>query len=329
MRELRRLHPASPIWLVAREGFGHLLLDRGIVDHVLEIRKGEWSSYEAALEKIENIDFKIVVCPHESWTTARFVRRVHSPMKIGFRKWWNFFVFDETVDKIKTWPEAFRQMSLIFSLDPGLQSKIKSAEALNEKSANSLLPAPPAWSLAHHRKGKPDSILRLQSQRPKTLVCVFPGSVWKTKKWTEHGFQEVVRELSKHHNVVLMGSKQEWDLCEKIRDGNPNVQNEAGRLMLRETVEFLGCADLVISNDSGGQHLASLVNVPVLSLFGPTVLSQGFRPWVERSAVAEVDLNCRPCGRHGHQKCPLSHHNCMNHLEARTVLKLAEQLLSL
>ena len=265
--------------------------------------------------------------PHESATTARFVRRVHSRKKIGFRKWWNFFVFDEVVTKDKTWPEAFRQMSLLFPIEPSLKAKISAPENLNQKDNQSRMPEPPGWSLADHPKGNADSLLKQLSGRPKTLVCLFPGSVWETKKWTDQGFLETANELAKNHSVVLMGSKSEWDLCEKVRNGNPNIQNEAGRLTLKESVAILGCADLVISNDSGGQHLASLVNVPVLSLFGPTVLAQGFRPWVAKSAVAELDLNCRPCGKHGHKKCPLGHHNCMKQLESKTVLELAGELL--
>ncbi len=79
-------------------------------------------------------------------------------------------------------------------------------------------------------------------------------------------------------------------------------------------------SQLVVSNDSGSQHLASLVETPLVSIFGPTVLSQGFGPWQNKAVVAQATgLTCRPCGRHGHDKCPIGTHVCMTSLTPDSV----------
>ena len=51
---------------------------------------------------------------------------------------------------------------------------------------------------------------------------------------------------------------------------------------------------------------------PTVAIFGPTVPSFGFGPLAAKSAIVEDDLlACRPCDRHGPQRCPLGHWKCM------------------
>jgi heptosyltransferase-2 len=66
-------------------------------------------------------------------------------------------------------------------------------------------------------------------------------------------------------------------------------------------------------------HVAEAVGTPVVAVFGSTTPKQGFAPRDPRSRVVEVDLECRPCGRHGRNACPLGHFRCMLDLPAATV----------
>ena len=61
-------------------------------------------------------------------------------------------------------------------------------------------------------------------------------------------------------------------------------------------------------------HISWVQDVPTIAFFGPTVKELGFFPRGENSIVLEEDLECRPCGLHGHKKCPKSHHNCMKNI---------------
>ena len=64
-------------------------------------------------------------------------------------------------------------------------------------------------------------------------------------------------------------------------------------------------------NDSGPLHLASSVNAPVTAFFCSTTPNFGFGPLSENSAIVEVEnLDCRPCGLHGHKTCPKGHFEC-------------------
>lgn len=156
------------------------------------------------------------------------------------------------------------------------------------------------------------------------LVVMAPGSVWATKMWTKEGFIEAGRALAKEAVVVVMGSREESELCAEIARAIPNATSLAGRTSLWESAQLLACADLLICNDSGAMHLGAAAGTPLVSVFGPTVLEFGYRPWASNAAVVQTNLSCRPCGKHGAQTCPIGTHDCMKKISAADVLAAAE-----
>jgi heptosyltransferase-2 len=71
------------------------------------------------------------------------------------------------------------------------------------------------------------------------------------------------------------------------------------------------------------------MGTPTLTIFGPTVPEFGFGPLAERHAVAGLDgLSCRPCHRHGPQRCPLGHWRCMRELGPEYIATLLTEVLN-
>ena len=66
--------------------------------------------------------------------------------------------------------------------------------------------------------------------------------------------------------------------------------------------------------DSGPLHICSAMNAPVTAIFCSTSPAFGFGPLSDISIVVEPQekLSCRPCGAHGHKKCPEGHFKCGN-----------------
>jgi ADP-heptose:LPS heptosyltransferase len=70
----------------------------------------------------------------------------------------------------------------------------------------------------------------------------------------------------------------------------------AGRTSLKELIELMRNARLVISNDSGPMHIAAGFNVPVFAIFGPTSpVRTG--PYGKGHTIIKSDLECAPCFR--------------------------------
>jgi len=328
---LKNQFPGCEISLVCRKGFGALYKDLKLVDKTYEIQKKNKASYKAALGQLQAWDFDLLLSPHESFTTALFSRSIRAKNKIGFRKWWNFLFFDRRVKKDLSLPDAIRQMSLLQEQDANLKSQIQLFHKRDlewRKIGNELLTPVPDWASPIVQLPSTWSELQSRFQLPARMVCLFPGSVWKTKQWTEEGFLEVGQKLqAQGRSVVIMGGPGEEELAGRIASLIPGAQSLAGRTSQLETLLILSRADVVVTNDSAGQHLAALVGAPTVSVFGPTVLEFGYRPWNSKSMIVErKGLSCRPCGKHGHHQCPIGTHECMKKISATEVLQKIEHL---
>jgi heptosyltransferase II len=82
-----------------------------------------------------------------------------------------------------------------------------------------------------------------------------------------------------------------------------------------------------VTNDSGPMHLAAALGVPIVAIFGPTVKELGFAPYTKKAQILEVDLPCRPCGKHGGKVCSKKHFKCMNDISVESVVNAVEEFL--
>jgi heptosyltransferase-2 len=160
------------------------------------------------------------------------------------------------------------------------------------------------------------------------FIAVAPGSVWATKRWPFYA--DLARHLLSDATIVVVGAEADRALAAEIVAATEGKAIDAtGRLSLLASAELIGRAALLVTNDSAPQHLASAMNTPTLVVFGPTVPEFGFGPLADRSLVlGHPDLDCRPCDRHGPQRCPLGHWRCMREISAGDVAAAARELLS-
>ncbi len=63
---------------------------------------------------------------------------------------------------------------------------------------------------------------------------------------------------------------------------------------MKELMVLISKLNLFITGDTGPMHLASILNIPILALFGPSD-SEINRPWGKSNIVVKVDVGCNPC----------------------------------
>ncbi len=161
------------------------------------------------------------------------------------------------------------------------------------------------------------------------FVALAPGSAWGTKRWPF--YPELATLVSTHFAVVVVGGNSDTasgdTIIARLEPGGG--VNAAGSLSLLASAELIGRAAALVGNDSAPQHLASAMGTPTITVFGPTTPAFGFGPLAPRSAsVGLTGLECRPCHRHGPERCPLGHWRCMRELSSREVYEILMRTLS-
>ncbi len=160
------------------------------------------------------------------------------------------------------------------------------------------------------------------------IITIAPGSIWKTKQWKQEYYTLVAQELiSRNYKVVLIGSHEDFDVCKNIAE-KTGATNLAAQTNLAESLFIIQNSQLLITNDSSPTHLATIVDCPTITIYGPTIPEFGFYPRAPKSKVIQVEnLNCRPCSIHGYNLCPLKHHKCMDEILPEMIIKIANEML--
>jgi heptosyltransferase II len=320
--------------LACRPGLGEFFLATGLVDEIVTINKKDRTQLNKAMSDLRSRLWGVIFVPHESVRTALLIWRLRAKHKVSFHQWWNRIFFDKRVQKPVEYPDALRQLSLLMPLDAHLaelfaQEDIQKLRNPSTREFKDLRqPNIPEWA----------SMKIMARQGLAKTVFMAPGSTWNTKRWKPQGYAELARlVIGAGYPVVLVGSSAERALCAEIESsvravsmnsGSVQISNCAGETNLNDLVQLLRTGQALITNDSGSMHAAAISGLPTVAIFGPTVLTLGFRPWNNEAVVVQHDLDCRPCGKHGHVKCPLGHHNCMEKIEAQQVMTAFQELMS-
>ncbi|MBX8535199.1 lipopolysaccharide heptosyltransferase I [Pseudomonas cichorii] len=103
------------------------------------------------------------------------------------------------------------------------------------------------------------------------FVLFLHGTTWATKHWPEHYWRQLAELMAARGlNVRLpWGNPAEKARAEGIAEGLDNAQ-VLPKLNLAGVARVLASAQACIAVDTGIGHLAAALDVPTISLFGPT-----------------------------------------------------------
>ncbi|MBM4131581.1 glycosyltransferase family 9 protein, partial [bacterium] len=92
---------------------------------------------------------------------------------------------------------------------------------------------------------------------------------------------------------------------------------------LAEMTALLGACDLLVGTDNGLRHLAALLGLPTVTVFGPTD-PHGWNPPGARHVGV---TRCEPCSPCDLTACPVPGHPCLDALPPAAVAAAALRLL--
>jgi ADP-heptose:LPS heptosyltransferase len=150
---------------------------------------------------------------------------------------------------------------------------------------------------------------------------------WPTERFVAIG-QRILAEWD-DVELLITGAPSERAAAERVREsiGSARVTNLAGRTTLREAVVLYTLAVLLVTNDSGPAHFASMTGVDIVALFGPeTPLLYG--PLGPRVHVLWEGLACSPCVSPFNNRVSACRNNvCMQSIDVERVFAVVRDCL--
>ncbi|KIA90313.1 heptosyltransferase [Pedobacter kyungheensis] len=159
-------------------------------------------------------------------------------------------------------------------------------------------------------------------------ISPFAQHIYKVYNLTK--MEEVIASLSNqgYQLFIFGGGKTEQAIAEEWAERHANTYNLIGNYNLTEELVIISNLDLMLSMDSSGMHMASLVGVPVVSIWGPTHPYAGFLGYGQlESDCIQIDHPSRPNSIYGNKPCLCGVENCIDLIEPETIVnKIKEKL---
>jgi ADP-heptose:LPS heptosyltransferase len=139
-------------------------------------------------------------------------------------------------------------------------------------------------------------IIQLIGENNQKLIGIAPFAQYDSKVYPLDLMQEVINQLAENSNYKILlfgGGKKEIELLNSLSKGQENVVVVAGQLKFQQELQLISNLDLMLSMDSGNAHIAAMLGVKVITLWGATHPFTGFSPFnqpLENALVSDRSL---------------------------------------
>ena len=139
-------------------------------------------------------------------------------------------------------------------------------------------------------------ISELAGKKTTKWVGVAPFAQYESKVYPLDLMAQVIDELAKNpNNKILLfgGGKKECETLEELSKSHKNVISVAGKLKFNQEIQLISNLDVMLSMDSGNGHIAAMLGVKTITLWGATHPFLGFLPFnqpLENALVSDRNL---------------------------------------
>lgn len=102
----------------------------------------------------------------------------------------------------------------------------------------------------------------------KTNIVIVPGASHKSKCYPVRNLAEITKKIDANF-IIIWGDNNEKQLANQIKSLSPSVI-VSNKLSLDSLISLISKIDLLIGPDTGPTHMAWALNIPSITLFGPT-----------------------------------------------------------
>ena len=169
-------------------------------------------------------------------------------------------------------------------------------------------------------------------RRPIVLLNPNASDLLPLRRWPSDRFLDLGRRILLEHpevTLAITGASAEREAAQALTAAiDPDrVLCLAGETTLRELLVLYTLSDILVTNDSGPVHFATLTDIHVIALFGPESPTL-YRPLSPRATTIWAGLACSPCVNvFNHRHSPCRDNQCMQAISVAEVLHAVNSIL--
>ena len=129
-------------------------------------------------------------------------------------------------------------------------------------------------------KQYPFSILKALDGLSAPVIGIAPFAAHMSKTYSKSNMEKVIYELQKEYKILLFGGgTEEIEKLQELALSSLNVFSVAGKFTLGEELDIISNLNVMLSMDSSNGHLAAMLGIKVVTLWGVTHPFAGFAPF--------------------------------------------------
>ena len=141
-----------------------------------------------------------------------------------------------------------------------------------------------------------EDVLEIIGDQNQKLIGIAPFAQYDSKVYPLDLMTDVITKLAENPlNKILLfgGGKKEIEILDSLSRPFENVINIAGKIKFQQELKLISNLDIMLSMDSGNSHIAAMLGVKVITLWGATHPYAGFLPFnqsLENALTADRNL---------------------------------------
>lgn len=307
---LRRLYPEAHITVIGRPLVLPIFEKHPDVDEVLAYPSARgWArvkSFGALTQSLRDGRYDLGIAFQNAFEAAALLRLGGVRRRVGYDRDGRAWLLTDAVPLRQEYLE-FHETRYYLRLIQHLGSQETDPEAYK-------------FPLTSEEHTWASEFLKASGIEPEAPILVLnPGATYgSAKRWRPERFAEVARALREQYacQIAIIGTATELPAAEEISQHlNGECAILSGKTNLRQLAAVLKQCDLIITNDSGGMHVAASQGVPVIAIIGSTD-PKTTHPWGVPFQLVREPVHCAPCLL---RECPIDH-RCMERITANIVI---------
>ena len=127
-----------------------------------------------------------------------------------------------------------------------------------------------------------EEIINITGKKEENWIGIAPFAQYESKVYPIDLMKQVIDDLAKNtSNKILLfgGGNEEIKKLNQLKSKYENVLVLAGKTNLKEELAIISNLNVMLSMDSGNAHIAAMLGVKVITLWGATHPFAGFQPF--------------------------------------------------